>query len=68
MGVLLEVTGNNLLDSSVMTIVEQFGADAKVTALAIISVIVPASLGVWVIGLGIKKGLGRLMRMTKRAI
>lgn len=62
------ITGTNLLDANTLQIVQQFGADAKVTALAIIQVIVPAALGIWVIGLGIKKGLGRLMRMTKRAI
>lgn len=59
---------NSLIDEASMAQVTQFAADAKPTVLQLMSVIVPASLGVWVIGLGVKKGLSRLMKAVARAI
>ncbi len=62
------IVPTSLIDAASMAEVTSFAANAKPTVIQIIGVIVPATLGVWVIGLGVKKGLSRLMKAVARAI
>lgn len=67
-GVVAGAEGESLLDPQVSNIISNFADSLKPTVLEMIAIIVPAGLGIWAVGFGIKKGLAVLKGQAKRAL
>lgn len=62
-----EYVGQSLVTAEDLAVVTSFGADAKATIPVMLGVIIPLSLGISMLPLFIKKGIGWVMGAVRRA-